>query len=97
MQKIVNLLSTMRNSSSANATEKKKPKIIQFYNQNKISVDVFDQMAGKYKTYTASRLQPLQYELIYWIYLHKTYRFCTENVPVAQSADEALHSSLSRV
>ena len=39
----------------SNSTKKKKPTIIQFYNQNKRSVDVFDQRAKKYITYSASR------------------------------------------
>ena len=40
--KNVNLLSTMHNSPGTNATEKKKPLVVQFYNQNKVSLDVFD-------------------------------------------------------
>ncbi|CAK8681971.1 unnamed protein product [Clavelina lepadiformis] len=58
-KKNVNLLSTMHNSPSTDATEKKKPTVIQFYNQNKVGVDVFDQMARKYTTHAGSRRWPL--------------------------------------
>ena len=45
----------MHNIPITDATEKKKLTVIQFYNQNKIDVDVFNQMAIKYTTHTASR------------------------------------------
>ena len=44
----------MHNSPNTDATEKKKPTVIEFYIQNKIGVVVFDQMVEKY----ASRLSP---------------------------------------
>ena len=54
-KKNVNLLSTMYNSPGTDATEKKKPLVVQFYNQNKVGVDVFDQMVRKYTTHAATR------------------------------------------
>ena len=42
-KKNVNLLSTMHNAPSTDNTEKKKPLVIDFYNKNKVGVDVFDQ------------------------------------------------------
>ena len=54
-KKNVNLLSTMHNSPGTDATKKKKPLVLQFYNQNKVGVDVFDQMARKYTTHGATR------------------------------------------
>ena len=45
----------MHNSPGTDATEKKKPLVVQFYNQNKVDVDVFDQMARKYTTHASTR------------------------------------------
>ena len=53
-KKNVNLLSAMHNSPGTDAIEK-KPLVVQFYNQNKVGVDVFDQMARKYTTHAATR------------------------------------------
>ena len=53
--KNVNLLSTMHNSPGTDATEKKKPLVVHFYNQNKVGVDVFHQMARNYTTHAATR------------------------------------------
>ena len=59
-KKNVNLLSTMHNSPGTDATKKKKkPLVLQFYNQNKVGVDFFDQMARKYTTHAATRRWPL--------------------------------------
>ena len=54
-KKNVNLLSTMHNSPGTDATEKKKLLVVQFYNQNKVGVDIFDQMTRKYTTHAATR------------------------------------------
>ena len=45
----------MHNSPDTDATQKNKPLVMQFYNQNKIGVDVFDQMVRKYTTHAATR------------------------------------------
>ena len=45
----------MHNSPGTDATEKKKPLVVHFYNQNKVGVDVFDQMARNYTTHAATR------------------------------------------
>ena len=58
-KKNVSLLSTMHNTPCTDDTEKKKPFVINFYNQNKVGVDVFDQMARQYTTHAASRRWPL--------------------------------------
>ena len=52
-KKNVNLLSTMPSSPGTDATENKKPLVVHFYNQNKVGVYVFDQMARKYSTHAA--------------------------------------------
>ena len=44
------LLSTMHASPSVSGGEKKKPDVVQFYNQNKVAVDVVDQMVRMYST-----------------------------------------------
>ena len=40
-------------------TAAKKPSVISFYNENKVGVDCFDQMARLYTTRSASRRWPL--------------------------------------
>ena len=49
----------MHNSPGTDATEKKKSLVVQFYNKNKVGVDVFDQMAKKYTTLAATKRWPL--------------------------------------
>ena len=57
--KNVYLLSTMHSSPSTSDNPKKKPITIEFYNQNKVGVDVVDQMTELYTTKSASRRWPL--------------------------------------
>jgi len=57
--KNVCLISTMHASPTVDDTLKKKPAIIHFYNQNKVGVDVFDQMARQFSVHCASRRWPL--------------------------------------
>ena len=45
----------MHNALSIDQSKKKKPCVIHFYNKNKISVDVVDQMLRQYSTHTANR------------------------------------------
>ena len=61
-KKNVNLLSTMHNSPGTDTKEKKKPLVMQFYNQNKVGVDVFDPMTRKYTTHAATK----QWSLAVW-------------------------------
>ena len=49
----------MHDAPSTDRTEKRKPLVIHFYNENKVGVDVFDQMARKYTAHTSSRRWPL--------------------------------------
>ena len=49
-KKSVCLLSTMHASPSVSGGEKKKPDVVQFYNQNKVAIDVVDQMVSMYST-----------------------------------------------
>ena len=58
-KKNVNVLPIMHSSPGTDATEKKKSLVVQFYNQNKVDVDVFDQMPRKYTTHAATRRWPL--------------------------------------
>ena len=58
-KKSVCLLSTMHASPSVSGGEKKKPDIVQFYNQNKVAVDVVDQMVGMYSIRCATRRWPV--------------------------------------
>ena len=54
-KKSVCLLSTLHHSANVDySTEKKKPKVILFYNKNKTDVDCFDQMARLYLARSAS-------------------------------------------
>jgi hypothetical protein len=53
------LLSTMHSSPTTDNTGKKKPAVIHFYNENKIGVDVVDQMTRLYTTKCASRRWPV--------------------------------------
>lgn len=59
-QKNVILLSTMHSSPTiSNENAKRKPAIVEFYNANKVGVDVHDQMNRQYSTVSASRRWPL--------------------------------------
>ena len=58
LKKNINLISTMHDAPSTDGTEKKKPLVIHFQNKNKVGIDVFDQMAGKYTVHTSSRRWP---------------------------------------
>ena len=58
-KKSVCLLSTMHASPSVSGGEKKKPDVVQFYNQNKVAVDVVDQMVRMYSTRCATRRWPV--------------------------------------
>ena len=57
--KSVCLLSTMHTSAACDDSSKKKPAIINFYNVNKVGVDVLDQMTRQYSTLSASFRWPL--------------------------------------
>ena len=58
-KKTVCLLSTMHSTPDVDTTTAaKKPSVISFYNENKVGVDFFDQMARKYTTRSASRRWP---------------------------------------
>ena len=57
--KSVCLLSTMHTSTACCDSPKKKPAIINFYNVNKVGVDVLDQMTRQYSTLSASFRWPL--------------------------------------
>jgi len=54
------ILSTMHQSMGIAANEKKTPETIQFYNETKFCVDVFDQMTKKYSVKASSRRWPVQ-------------------------------------
>ena len=58
-KKSVCLLSTMHASPSVSGGEKKKPHVVQFYNQNKVAVDVVNQMVRMYSTRCATRRWPV--------------------------------------
>lgn len=59
-KKTVCLLSTMHSTPDVDTTTAaKKPFVIRFYNENKVGVDCFDQMARLYSTRSASRRWPL--------------------------------------
>ena len=45
----------MHSSPTISEGEKKKPAVIDFYNANKVGVDVVDQMLRKYSTRCATR------------------------------------------
>ena len=49
----------MHDAASKDETEKKKPLVIHFYNENKGEVDVFDLMARKYTAHISRRRWPL--------------------------------------
>ena len=53
----------MPDAPSADGTEKRKPLVMHFYNENKVWVDVFDQMVRKYTAHTSSRRWPLAVRL----------------------------------
>ena len=58
-KKTVCLLSTMHSTPDVDTTTAaKKPCVIGFYNENKVGVDIFDQMARLYSTRSASRRWP---------------------------------------
>ncbi len=57
--KTVSLLSSLHARPEISRGEKKKPEVIRFYNENKVGVDVFDQMARLYSCHSASRRWPL--------------------------------------
>lgn len=57
--KNVCLLSTMHSSPAVSNNQKRKPLIVEFYNKNKVGVDVIDQMTKLYTTKSASRRWPL--------------------------------------
>ena len=58
-KKSVCLLSTMHAFLSVSGGEKKKPNVVQFYNQNKVAVDVVDHMVRMYSTRCATRRWPV--------------------------------------
>ena len=58
-KKNVHLMATMHDSSATDSTEKKKPLVIHFHNQNKVGVDVFDQMVRLYTAHAATRRWPM--------------------------------------
>ena len=59
-KKTVCLLSTIHSTPDVDTTTAaKKPSVISFYNDNKVGVDCFDQMARLYTTRSASRRWPL--------------------------------------
>ena len=59
-KKTVCLLSTMHSTPDVDTTTAvKKPSVISFYNENKVGVDCFDQMARLYTRRSASRRWPL--------------------------------------
>ena len=59
-RKTVNLLSTMHSAPDVDTTTAaKKPCVIGFYNDSKVGVDCFDQMACLYSTRSTSRRWPL--------------------------------------
>ena len=59
-KKTVCLLSTMHSTPNVDSTTAvKKPSVISFYNENKVDVDCFDQMARLYTRRSASRRRPL--------------------------------------
>ena len=58
--KNVTILSTMHQSVGIANNEKKTPETIQFYNETKFGVDVFDQMTRKYSVKASSRRWPVQ-------------------------------------
>jgi hypothetical protein len=57
--KTVCLLSSLHTEAELAEGEKKKPQIICFYNENKVGVDVFDQMSRLYSCHSSSRRWPL--------------------------------------
>ena len=57
-KKSVCLLSTMQVSPVSDG-EKKKPAVVQFYNQNKIAVDIVNQMVRIFSTRCATRRWPV--------------------------------------
>ena len=59
-KKTVCLFSTMHSTPDVDTTTAaKKPSVISFYNENKVGLDCFDQMARLYATRSASRRWPL--------------------------------------
>ena len=78
----------MHNSPSTDAAKKKKPLVVQLYNQNKAGVDGVDQMAKKYTTRAATRQWPLALSTNLLDIAALTVGFCTENVPVVSSENK---------
>ena len=58
-KKNVDLMLTTHDSPATDTTEKKKSRVIHFYNRNKLGVDVFDQMVRLYTTQAATRIWPM--------------------------------------
>lgn len=58
--KSVCLLSTIHSAPTISENDvKRKPEVINFYNKNKVGVDVLDQMIKKYSTHSATRRWPV--------------------------------------
>lgn len=53
------IMSTMHPDVQLNKGDKKKPEMVEFYNETKPGVDVVDQMARKYSTKASSRRWPM--------------------------------------